>query len=134
MTPLSTEIYWLSVTTVFTSTLWAPHILQRILEMKPHAAFRDPRHDLPTQAPWAQRSIRAHANAVENLIIFAILVIVLDLTGTANAATATATKRYFISRVGHFVIYTLGVPWLRTPTYLFGFACQMVIAWAVFGG
>lgn len=134
MTPLSTEIYWLSVTTVFTSTLWASHILQRILEMKPHAALRDPHHDLPTQAPWAQRSIRAHANAVENLIIFAILVIVLDLTGTANPATATAAKLYFISRVGHFVIYTLGVPWLRTPIYLFGFACQMAIAWAVFGG
>ncbi len=134
MTPLSTEIYWLTVTTVFTSMLWAPHILQRILEMKPYAAFRDPRHDAATQAPWAQRSIRAHTNAVENLIIFGVLVLVLEITGAANGLTATAAKLYFISRVVHFAVYTFGVPWLRTPVYLFGFGCQMAIAWTVLGG
>lgn len=134
MTPLSTELYWLTVTTVFTSMLWAPHILQRIWEMKPHAAFRDPRHDLATRAPWAQRSIRAHTNAVENLIVFAVLVLGLELTGAANELTAIAAKLYFISRVAHFAIYTLGIPWLRTPVYLFGFACQMAIAWAVLAG
>ncbi len=134
MTPLSTELYWLTVTAVFTSLLWAPQILQRVLEMKPYAAFRDPHHDMLTQAPWAQRSIRAHTNAVENLIIFAVLVLVLEQSGMANGLTATAAQLYFISRVVHFVVYTIGVPWLRTPVYLFGLGCQMLIAWTVLGG
>ena len=133
MTELSAEIYWLVVTTIFTSMLWAGHILQRIIEMKPYAAFRDPRHDEPTRAPWAQRTIRAHTNAVENLIIFATLVIVLQIYGLNTETTATAAKIYFFSRVIHFFVYTFAVPWARTPIYLVGFGCQMVIAIALLG-
>lgn len=129
MTPLSSELYWLVATAVFTSVLWAPHILQRIYEMKPYAAFRDPRHDHATQAPWAQRAIRAHSNAVENLVIVAVLVMAIEMSGAGTQATATAMMVYFYARVAHFAIYVLALPWLRTPMYLVGFACQMVLAW-----
>ncbi|PHQ93844.1 MAG: hypothetical protein COB39_14325 [Marinosulfonomonas sp.] len=81
--------------------------------------------------PWAQRSIRTHTNAVETLIIFAVLVLVLEMTGPENGLTATATKLHFISRVVHFAVYRFGVSWLRTPVYLFGFGCPMAIAWTV---
>ena len=134
MTPLSPEIYWLVVTTVFTSLLWMPHVLQRVIEMKPHAAFRDPGHDEPTRAPWAQRNIRAHDNAVENLIIFAVLVIVLEISGANTPLTATAAMVYFLSRVAHVIVYTLAIPWLRTPIYLIGLACQLTIALTLLGG
>jgi len=134
MTSLSAELYWLIVTAIFTSLQWMPQIVQRILEMKPYAAFRDPYHDVTTQASWAQRSIRAHANSVANLVTFCAFVLVLEMTGTGNAVTAIAAKFYFISRVVHFVVYTLGVPWLRTPVYLFGLGCQLLIAWVVLNG
>lgn len=134
MTPLSSEIYWLVLTTVFTSLLWAPHILQRILEMKPYAAFRDPRHEIATQAPWAQRAVRAHTNAVENLVVVGILVLVLEQMGAGTPLTAAAMMLYFYSRVAHYAIYVLALPWLRTPTYLVGFGCQMVIAWQILAG
>ncbi len=133
MTELSTETYWLVLTTVFTSVLWAGHILQRIIEMKPYAAFRDPRHDEPTKAPWAQRTIRAHTNAVENLVVFGVLVIVLEISGGNSTFTAGAAKLYFFSRVVHFFVYTFAVPWARTPIYLVGFGCQMAIAWVLLG-
>jgi len=131
MTALSSEVYMLVLTTVFTSLLWAPHILQRIIEMKPYAAFRDPGHDVPTQAAWARRNIRAHTNAVENLVIFATLVIVLEMTGANSALTGSAATIYFISRVAHVIVYILAVPWLRTPIYLLGFGCQMIIAMTI---
>lgn len=134
MTTLSAELYWLIVTAIFTSLQWMPQIVQRILEMKPYAAFRDPYHDVATQAPWAQRSIRAHANSVANLVTFSTFVLVVEATGTGNASTAIAAKLYFISRVVHFVVYTLGVPWLRTPVYLFGLLCQLLIAWVIMNG
>ena len=134
MNTLSAELYWLTLTALWTSVLWAPHILQRVIEMKPHAAFRDPGHDLPTQAPWAQRAIRAHTNAVENLVVFAALVLVLEISGSATAATGTAAMVYFLSRVVHYIVYTLAFPWLRTPIYLVGWGCMMVIGFTVLGG
>lgn len=133
MTELSIELYWLVLTAVFTSMLWLGHILQRIIEMKPYATFRDPRHDTPTRALWAQRTIRAHSNAVENLVIFAVLVIVLEISGANSEATGQAAQIYFVSRVVHFFVYTFAVQWVRTPVYLLGFGCQMVIAVALLG-
>ncbi|MEE9427073.1 MAG: MAPEG family protein, partial [Paracoccaceae bacterium] len=99
----------------------------------PYAAFRDPRHDEPTKAPWAQRTIRAHTNAVENLVVFGVLVIVLEISGGNSTFTAGAAKLYFFSRVVHFFVYTFAVPWARTPIYLVGFGCQMAIAWVLLG-
>lgn len=133
MHTLSTELYWLVITAVFTSMLWAPHILQRIMEMKPYAAFRDPKHDAPTKAPWAQRAVKAHTNAVENLVVFAALVLVVEISGAANGMTAMAVMAYFWLRVAHYVIYIAAVPWLRTPVYVLSWGCAMVLAYAVVG-
>ena len=124
MTP---ELYWTIVTALFTACLWAPHILQRIIEMKPYAAFRDPLHDRPTQAPWAQRANKAHTNAVENLIVFGLFAITLHILGAGTELTAQMSALYFASRVGHYIVYVFGVPWARTPLFLIGWACQLVL-------
>ena len=127
------ELYWAAATAVFTSLLWMPHILQRVIEMGPFSAFRDPRHDVATQAPWAQRAIRAHTNAVENLAGFGILAIILVITGTSTAITASAAAFYFWSRVVHYIVYITAIPWARTPVYILGLACQLVMAATIFG-
>ncbi len=130
MTP---ELYWTILTALFTSVLWAPHIIMRIIEMKPYLAFRDPFHDVSTRAPWAQRAIRAHSNAVENLIIFAVFAFAIQILSVGTALSALAASVYFFSRVIHYIVYILGIPWLRTPVYLTGFFCQMVLAATLFG-
>jgi hypothetical protein len=56
----------------------------------------------------------AHVNAVENLVIFAPLVLTARALGIATAVTAFACALYFWSRLAHVVIYTLGIPVLRT--------------------
>ena len=127
------ELYWAAATAVFTSLLWIPHIIQRIVEMKPYDAFRDPRHDVETKAPWAQRAIRAHTNAVENLAGFGILAIILVMTGSGNALSASAAALYFYSRIAHYVVYLAAVPWARTPIYIVGLICQLVMAATLFG-
>jgi uncharacterized MAPEG superfamily protein len=123
MTP---EYVWLTATAAFTSLLWAPHILQRIIEMGVHDAFRDPTHEIATQAPFARRAIRAHANAVENLAVFGPLVLLVVTTGRGDGLTAGAAAAYFWSRVAHYAIYVGAVPWLRTPVFLFGWGCLWV--------
>ena len=47
------------------------------------------RHDKP-QSAWAQRLYFAHTNAVENLIVFAPLVLILDAQGYSTEYTIIA--------------------------------------------
>ena len=70
--------------------------------------------DLPS---WAARAKRAHANLVENLAPFAVLVLVAHVAGKADATTALGATLFFWGRVAHFVVYTLGIPYLRTAVF-----------------
>jgi uncharacterized MAPEG superfamily protein len=76
----------------------------------------------------------AHVNAVENLIIFAPLVLAAqDLN--VNLATPTTTfacQLYFWSRLVHAVVYTLGIPVLRTLAFVGGFVAQVMLVLALF--
>jgi len=62
----------------------------------------------------AGRGQRAHLNMLENLAIFAIFVIVAQLTGRANATTALGSTLFFWSRLVYAIVYVAGIPWLRT--------------------
>ena len=130
---MSPELYWAIQTALMTAMLWAPHILQRIIEMGPYDAFRDPRHDSPTRAPWAQRAIRAHTNAVENLGVLAVLALSVHILQIGDATTAAAARLYFFARAAHYTVYVLGVPWLRTPLFLVGWGCLMVLGGRLLG-
>ncbi len=77
-TELSTELYWLTLTVLFTGLMWVPYILNRMLEQGIGVALWDPQGDTKTQITWAERLMRAHQNSVENLVIFAPLVLVLQ--------------------------------------------------------
>ena len=75
----------------------------------------------------------AHDNAVENLIIFAPLVLILNSMDYSTKWTVLACAVYFWSRVAHVIVYTLGLPLFRTVAFLVGFAAQAVLAIAIFG-
>ena len=130
---LTKELLWLTLTVVLTGLLWVPYILDRIMVRGLMGAMANPsRNDTP-QSPWAQRLYFAHTNAVENLMIFAPLVLVLDALGHSSAATVYACAVYFWARLAYAIIYTLGIPVLRTLAFTVGFLCQAVLALAVLG-
>jgi len=93
---LSPELYWLVLTTLMTGLFWIPYILQRILERGFWPALWDPQGVAHMDAHWAKRMMRAHLNAVENLAIFAPLVLALSVTHTGTSATATACMSTFL--------------------------------------
>lgn len=72
------------------------------------------RDDVPRLSGWAGRAQRAHLNMLESLVIFAIVVIVAQMTGRANVTTALGTTLFFWSRVAYALVYVGGIPWLRT--------------------
>ena len=47
-------------------------------------ANRDP--GLPPEPAWAERASRAHANAIENLAVFAPLVLIAAVIGVSNSS------------------------------------------------
>jgi len=125
---MKTELLYLTLVTAFTGLLWLPYILDRIAVRGIADAVGYPENPKP-QSPWAQRLMKAHANAVENLAVFAILVLVAHALGLSNSAIATASMVYFWARVVHALAYTFAVPWVRTLSFAVGFFAQAAIAW-----
>jgi uncharacterized MAPEG superfamily protein len=74
----------------------------------------------------------AHINAVENLVVFAPLVLTARALGFATGATAFACALYFWARLAHVVVYTLGIPVFRTLSFAVGFVAQALLVLAIF--
>src|SRR5882757_1722761 len=125
---MKTELLYLVYVTVFTGLLWVPYILDRIATRGLLGAVGYPENPKP-QSPWAQRLMKAHLNAAENLVVFAALVLAAVAAGVSNSAVASACLVYFWARVVHALAYTLAVPWVRTLAFAVGFYAQTVVAW-----
>jgi len=129
----SPELYWLTLTILMSALLWVPVILNRIREMKLLPAVLNPEPDQQAETRWAVRADRAHKNAVENLVLFAPLVLVIEATHMASAATAIACMIYFFARLAHYVIYVFGLPLLRTIAFAAGACVQLFLALTILG-
>ena len=125
---MKTELQYLVYVTVFTGLLWVPYILDRIATRGLIDAVGYPENP-KSQSPWAQRLLKAHLNAVENLVIFAALVLAAVAAGVSNSVIAGSCVVYFWARVVHAIAYTFAVPWIRTLAFAAGFFAQMAIAW-----
>lgn len=130
---MTRELLWLTLTVILTGVLWVPYILDRIMVRGLMGAMANPSRNDPPQSPWAQRLYFAHTNAVENLVVFAALVLILDSMGHSTMSTAIACAVYFWARLAHVIVYALGVPVLRTLAFTVGFVAQVTLALAVFG-
>lgn len=128
MTPELTYLTWV---TAFTAMLWMPYILNRVVVGK-GVLFEVGYPETPTvMSPWAERLKKAHYNAVENLVVFAPLVIVAHLVGVHSDLTKMATVVYFGARVAHALSYTFAIPWVRTLSFVAGWACQVAFIYAL---
>lgn len=85
------------------------------------------RDEQPESPAWVARAGRAHANLQENLIIFAALVLVVHVSGSANDASALGATIFFVARCAHAVIYLLGVPWVRTVAWAVSVAGMFIV-------
>jgi uncharacterized MAPEG superfamily protein len=134
MTPglMTPEIFWLTLTVILTGLLWVPYVLNRTAVRGLGGAMANPSRTDKPHAEWATRLMFAHDNAVENLIVFAPLVLILAQIDYSSKWTVYACAVYFWSRVVHLIVYTLGLPVFRTLAFLVGFFAQVVLALAIF--
>ena len=125
---LTNELFWLAATLLMTTLFWVPYIINRMKEQGIWNALYDPHGDTKALAPWAKRMMCAHQNAVENLVLFAPLVLMLYALGISTESTALACAIYFFARAVHYIVFTFGIPLLRVITFLIGFSCQLFLA------
>jgi uncharacterized MAPEG superfamily protein len=130
---MSKELMWLTLTVILTGLLWVPYVLDRIAVRGLMGAMANPTPNAKPQSAWAMRLYFSHTNAVENLVLFATLVLILDAVHHSTQSTVIACAVYFWARVAHAIIYALGIPVLRTLTFAVGFAAQVVLVLAIFG-
>jgi len=132
---MTTELHWLTLSILLTALLWAPYILNRIMKGGfVETVLRDPEGHTATQVGWARRLMAAHGNAVENLVVFAALVLVAQAAGISTAQTQLAASLYFFSRLAHVVAFTLGMPAIvRILAFFGGFIAQMIMVFSLLG-
>ena len=117
-----------------TAVLWVPYILERVVALGLVGALRpfDP-ESYTRQAIWAQRAKRAHYNAVENLAVFATLVLVAQAMGLGDdPRILLAAQIFFWARLVHFPALAFGIPGVRTVAFLAGFAAQVMVGIQIF--
>ncbi|WP_269584795.1 MAPEG family protein [Roseibium sp. Sym1] len=129
----SPELLSTALAAGLTGLIWIPVILNRLAEMGLWTALKNPQPDVRPKADWAHRLANAHRNALENLAVFAPLAINVHLLEAGNGLTTAACFTFLASRAAHVVIYTFGIPLLRTIAFFAGFLCQMALLLRVLG-
>src|SRR5207302_3432146 len=111
---MKTELLYLTLVTALTGLMWVPYILDRIAVWGLNDTVGYPENP-KAQSPWARRLMKAHFNAVENLVVFAALVLAAHAIGVSNTVTAGVAVIFFLSRVVHAFAFTFSVSWALAP-------------------
>lgn len=123
---MTRELTTLTWVLVFHAICWIPYILNQIAVRGLIDAVGYPEDPKPL-SPWAQRAKKAHYNNVENLVVFAAIVLILNTAGISNETTVLASTVYFWARVVHYIVFVAGIPWLRTLAFFVSWLSTVVL-------
>jgi uncharacterized MAPEG superfamily protein len=118
---MTTDLKYLAFMAMLTAALWIPYVVAQVTT---NGSLKPENYVDPTQRPlpnWGRRADRVYLNAVETFAPFAVLVILIQLTGKANATTAYLTMAFFWLRVLHAIVYWTAIPYIRTIVFTLGF-------------
>ena len=93
---MTRELFWLTLTVILTGLMWVPYVLNRCQVRGLSGAMANPSRNDKPQAEWANRLMFAHDNAVENLIIFAPLVLILNADRLFHQMDRAGLRRLFL--------------------------------------
>ena len=91
------------------------------------------RDDTREPTVFNARAKRASANMLENLPLFAALVLVAHGSGQAGETSALGAQVFFYSRVAHAFCYLVGIPVLRTGAWAVSVGGMFIVAWSLLG-
>ena len=85
-------------------------------------------HDVAPWGGWNDRLNRALRNLIEAIAIYAPIAIAVYALGVGNETSALGAKIFFGARLVHAVVYTAGVPWIRTGAWFVGVIGILMVA------
>lgn len=130
------ELAVLAFLAVCAALLWIPFIVgvsQTPLPANASDPFLRP-HDLRNLPAWVHRAHRAHLNLLEQLLPFAILVLIIDRMNGFTTLTYWTAIVFLSVRVVHavgMITGTLRMP-LRPIVFNLGVLCVLTMGFAVF--
>lgn len=132
---METAIEYLALSGVLTILLWTPYIVARLFVWGLPTFLNNYPEGFPAKSPepplWAQRAQRTHLNMVETMPAFIAVIVAAAfmLSGDSDtwAGIAMWAEVFFISRIAYAIVYIAGLPYLRTPVYLIGWASILMI-------
>jgi uncharacterized MAPEG superfamily protein len=130
---MTDSLFWLALSASMTAVLWLPYVLEYIgrVGLLPALSLAKANDEkLNATPPWAERTKKAHYNSIENLTVFATLVLIAH---SAGMSVLLATQVYFFARLLHYVFYAIDVGALRTLSFFGGFFAQGYVALTLFG-
>lgn len=139
MESVPTELGILACLALLAASLWIPYIVG--VNTAPEGSLPPDAPDGFTRIanpalhrPWVQRAYRAHLNLLEQLVPFALLVLLVDRLDGFTTLTYWTAIAFFWIRVAHAAGYITG--WagfpLRPILFTAGWACCLVMGYAVF--
>ena len=101
------ELLWLTLFCALSALAWVPYILLFIAQQGPVKALLDTTGIHEFEPGWGQRAKRAHYNTVENLAVFAPLVLTVVILGVGDAITEIAALVFFVTTgtIGFYACY-----------------------------
>lgn len=81
---------------------------------------------------WAGRAQRAHRNMLENLVLFAALVLIAFVSNKTSSMTLLGAQLFFWARLVYAFVYLAGIPWLRTGVWLVSVVGMALVFVALF--
>lgn len=87
------------------------------------------RDAMPEITGWGGRAIRAHRNMLENIALFAPLIVVAVIAGKTNDMTLLGAQIFVWARLAYAVVYVAGIIWLRTLVW-FASAIGLILIFA----
>ncbi len=92
------------------------------------------RETMPEPSLIAGRSERAARNMLENLVVFAALLLAAWMAKVPEAELVFPAQLFFWARLAYFPTYVVGIHYLRTAFWAAGAAGTAMLAWSVLVG
>ena len=88
-----------------------------------------PRDQIPEPSVLNKRLRRLAANMVENMVLFAPLVLAAAAAGVSNRWTVLGCELFLAGRIIHAAVYAFGIPWVRPVFWGVAVVGMGMIAW-----
>lgn len=129
---MTTELTYLTLTALMAACLWIPFIVGSSISPAKSLDFSRPL-DPSVHPAWVHRAYRAHLNLLEQMMPFAVIVLVAHVLGVSTPVTVWASIAFFWFRIAHAVGMITGAAVFPVRPIIFtaSWVCVLLVGWQV---